>query len=167
MPTTPAVPVSATPRRLRLICALAAAAVVAVMVVVAVLLTSSSTGVVTFGLVDQVAMVGLGVFVGAGVMLAGASRIDADAEGVRVRNVLVRHALPWELVRSVRFDRHSSWASLELTNGDEVSVLAVQAADGERALVAVEGLRALLAAHRAAHPRPVTGPLLYEWEARE
>ncbi|MGY1715804.1 PH domain-containing protein [Geodermatophilus nigrescens] len=167
VPTPPAVPVSATPRRLRLICAVAAAVVVAVMVVVAVLLTESSTGVVTFGLVDQVAVVGLGLFVGGGVMLAGASRVDADADGVRVRNVLVKHELGWDRVRAVRFDRHSSWASLELTNDDEVAVLAVQAVDRQRALDAVEGLRALLAAHRAAHPKPATGPLLYEWEARE
>ncbi len=162
MPTTPAVPatVSAVPRRLRLVCAVAAAAVVGVMVVVAVLLTSSSTGVVTFGLVDQVAMVGLGLFLGAAVMGVSASRVDADAGGVRVRNLLVRHELPWDLVRAVRFDRHSSWAALELTNGDEVAVLAVQATDGLRALDAVDGLRALLAAHRAAQPAPP--PLLYD-----
>ncbi len=164
MPTTPAAPahVTAVPRRLRLFCAVGAALVVGVMLVVAVLLTSSSTGVVTFGLVDQVAIAGLGVFVGAAVLLVGASRVDADAAGVRVRNVLVRRELPWELVRAVRFDRHSSWAALELTNGDEVALLAVQAADGVRTLDAVEGLRALLAAHRAAHPGPVTGPLLYD-----
>ncbi|MGY1702458.1 PH domain-containing protein [Geodermatophilus sp. SYSU D00766] len=162
MPTTPAVPaaVTAVPRRLRLVCAVAAALVVGVMVVVAVLLTSSSTGVVSFGLADQVAVAGLGVFVGAGVLLVGASRVDADAAGVRVRNVLVRHELPWSVVRAVRFDRDSSWASLELANGDEVSVLAVQAADRERALDAVEGLRALLSAHRAAQPAPP--PLLYD-----
>ncbi len=162
MPPSPAVPapVTAVPRRLRLICAIAAAAVVAVMLVVAVLLTSSSTGVITFGLVDQVAVGGLGLFIGAAVMVAGASRVDADADGVRVRNVLVRHELPWDLVSAVRFDRHSSWASLELTNGDEVAVLAVQAVDRGRALDAVDGLRVLLAAHQA--QRPARPPLLYD-----
>ena len=164
MPTPPAAPdrVTAVPRRLRLVCALAAAAVVGVMAVVAALLTSSSTGVVTFGLADQVAMLGLGLFIGAGILFLGRARVDADAAGVRVRNVLGRHDLPWDVVRGVRFDRSASWASLELTNGDEVAVLAVQAADGESAAEAVEGLRALLAAHRAAHPGPVTGPLLWD-----
>ena len=163
MPTPPApAQVTAVPRRLRLFCAVGAALVVGVMLVVAVLLTSSSTGVVTFGLVDQVAIAGLGVFVGGAVLLVGASRVDADAAGIRVRNVLVRRELPWELVRAVRFDRHSSWAALELTNGDEVALLAVQAADGVRTLDAVEGLRALLAAWHEAHPRPATGPLLYD-----
>ncbi|MGY1609199.1 MULTISPECIES: PH domain-containing protein [unclassified Geodermatophilus] len=159
VPTTPAA-VTAVPRRLRLMCGIAAALVVGVMTVVAVLLTSSSTGVITFGLVDQVAIAGLGLFVGAAVLLAGASRVDADTAGVRVRNVLVRHELPWEAVRAVRFDRHSSWASLELANGDEIAVLAVQAVDRRRALDAVDGLRALLAAHQA--QQPAKPPLLYD-----
>ncbi|MEX5720353.1 PH domain-containing protein [Geodermatophilus maliterrae] len=162
MPTPPPDRVTAVPRRLRLLCALVAAVVVAVMAVVAALLPSSSTGVVAFGLADQVAVLGLGLFVGAGILLLGRARLDADAAGVRVRNVLGRHELPWDVVRSVRFDRSARWASLELTNGDEVAVVAVQAADGERAADAVEGLRALLAAHRAAHPSPATGPLLWE-----
>ncbi len=161
MPTTPAA-VTAVPRRLRLICACAAAVVVVAMVVVAALLTSSSTGVVTFGLADQVAVAGLGLFVGGGILALSGSRVDADADGVRVRNVLVRRELPWELVRAVRFDREASCASLEMSYGDEVMLLAVRAADGERAVAAVDGLRALLAAWRAAHPQPVRGPLLYD-----
>jgi hypothetical protein len=52
----------------------------------------------------------------------------------------------------VRFDRHSPWATLLLTNDDELAVSAVQAADGQHALAAVRGLRALLADHQARHP---------------
>jgi hypothetical protein len=151
--TTPR-PVSAVPRRLRLITALAAAGLVAVMTVVAVLLKSSTTGVVAFHTSDQVAMVGLGLAMGAGVLLIGRSRVDADADGVRVRNVVINHEVPWSVVRSVRFDEHSPWATLLLTNDDELAVSAVQAADGERALVAVRGLRALLADHQARHAVP-------------
>jgi PH (Pleckstrin Homology) domain-containing protein len=147
-------PVSAVPRRLRLIAALAAAGLVAVMTVVALLLKSSTTGVVSFHTSDQVAMVGLGLVMGAGVLLVGRSRVDADAEGLRVRNVLMNHEVPWSAVRAVRFDEHSPWATLLLTNDDELAVSAVQAADGERALVAVRGLRALLADHQARHPVP-------------
>jgi len=155
-------PVSAVPRRLRVICALAAAALVTVMTVVAVLLTSSSTGVVSFQTADQVAMIVLGLAMGAGVLLVGRPRVDADAAGIRVRNVVGTHQLPWSMVRAVRFDRHSPWASLLLSNGDELSVLAVQAADKRRAVDAVEGLRALLAAATPAEdPTPRT-PLLYE-----
>jgi PH (Pleckstrin Homology) domain-containing protein len=146
--------VSAVPRRLRLITALAAAGLVVAMTVVAVLLKSSTTGVVAFRTSDQVAMVGLGLAMGAGVLLVGRSRVDADAEGLRVRNVVVNHQVPWSAVRAVRFNEHSPWAALLLVNDDELAVSAVQAADGERALAAVRGLRALLADHQARHPVP-------------
>jgi hypothetical protein len=147
-------PVSAVPRRLRLVTALAATGLVVAMTVVAVLLKSSTTGVVAFHTADQVAMVGLGLAMGAGVLLVGRSRVDADTEGLRVRNVLMNHEVPWSAVRAVRFDEHSPWATLLLGNDDELAVSAVQAADGERALVAVRGLRALLADHQARHPVP-------------
>jgi hypothetical protein len=152
-PTGPR-PVSAVPRRLRLITALAAAGLVVAMTVVAVLLKSSTTGVVAFHTADQVAMVCLGLAMGAGVLLIGRSRADADADGIRVRNVVMKHEVPWSAVRAVRFDEHSPWVTLLLTNDDELAVSAVQAADGERALVAVQGLRALLADHQARHPVP-------------
>ncbi|MGY1745956.1 PH domain-containing protein [Blastococcus sp. SYSU D00695] len=152
--------VSAVPRRLRLVCAVAAAVVVVAMVVVGLLLPDSSTGVVSFGWADQMAIIGIGVCLGLGILTLGRSRVDADASGVRVRNLFVTHEYPWSAVRSVRFDRHSSWASLLLGNGDEVSVLAVQAGDRDRAVRAVEGLRALHAAAKAAEPAPL--PLLYD-----
>lgn len=147
-------PVSAVPRRLRVITALMAAGLVLVMTVVAVLLKESTTGVASFRTADQVAMVGFGLAMGAGVMLLGRSRVDADANGVRIRNVVINREVPWAQVRAVRFDTHSPWASLLLSNDDEVAIGAVQAADGERALVAVRGLRALLADHQERNPAP-------------
>jgi hypothetical protein len=126
------------------------------MVVVGVLLKSSTTGVVAFQTSDQVAMVVLGLFVGAGILSLGRPRLDADASGIRVRNVLTT-TVPWSSVHSIRFDRHSPWAALLLVNEDELPLLALQAADGERSVAAVRGLRALLAASReadAAEDRP-------------
>jgi hypothetical protein len=152
--------VTAVPRRMRAICAAAAAVVLLVTVVVGLLLKSSSTGVVSFRTSDQVAMIVLGVLLAAGILLLARPRVDADDDGVRVRNILGSHDLPWAAVRSVRFERKSSWATLLLVTGEEVAVLALQAADGERAVAAVEGLRALLAAHRP--PEPPRPPLLYD-----
>jgi Bacterial PH domain len=152
--------VTAVPRRMRLVCAVVAAVVLVVTVVVGALLKSSSTGVVSFHTSDQVAMIVLGVLLAAGILLLGRPRVDADDSGVRVRNILGSHDLPWAAVRSVRFDRSSPWATLLLVTGEEVAVLAVQAADRERAVAAVEGLRALLAANRP--PEPPRPPLLYD-----
>jgi hypothetical protein len=145
---------------MRLLCALIGAVVVAVMVVVAAGLKETTNTVVTYRTSDQVAMVGLGLVLAAGVVFLNRSRVDADAEGVRVRNIVVHHQYPWQAVRAVRFERKSPWASLLLENGDEISLLAVQAVDREYAVRAVEGLRALHAAARANDP--VLPPLLYD-----
>jgi len=145
---------------MRLLCALLGAVVIVGMTVVALTLKTSSTGVVRFGVVDQVAVFGLGLVIGAGVLALGRSRVDADTSGIRFRNVVLDHELPWSAVRAVAFDRKASWASLVLRNGDEVALFAVQAVDTERAARAVEGLRDLLAAAQAQEPAPP--PLLYD-----
>lgn len=152
-PVPPAV--SAVPRKLRMVCAAAATVIVAVMVVVGLLLKSSSTGVVSFHTSDQVAMIVLGLVLGAGVLALGRPRVDADADGIRVRNIVGTYALPWDMVRGLRFDPSAQWASLELANGDELAVLALQVGDGERAATAVEGIRALRATYG---PAPVQEP---------
>jgi hypothetical protein len=144
---------------MRLLCGAVGAVVFAALLFVAVTLPSSSTGVVQFGPADQVAIAGLGLILGVGIALLGRSRVDADAHGVQVRNIVLTRAFDWRAVRAVRFDRKSAWASLLLENGDETAVLAVQAVDREHAVRAVEGLRALHTAARANDPVPP--PLLY------
>jgi len=145
---------------MRLLLAALGVVVVAVMVVVATGLKDTTNTVVTYRTSDQVAMVGLGLVLAAGLLFLGRSRVDADADGLRVRNIVVHHQLSWQAVKAVRFDRKSAWASLLLENGDEVSLLAVQAIDKEHAVRAVEGLRELRAAARAKDP--VRPPLLYD-----
>jgi hypothetical protein len=144
---------------MRLLCALVATVVVVVGLAVALTLPSNSTGVVEFGAWDQIAVAGLALLLGAGVGFLGRSRVDADAGTIRFRNLVLTHELPWDAVRAVAFDRKSSWATLRLRNDDEVALFAVQAVDGEHAVRAVEGLRALLAAAEAR--RPQSPPLLY------
>ena len=152
--------VSAVARRLQLLLAILAAVVLAVTAFVVLTLPSTTNTVVDYGVVDQVALAGLGILLAVGVLLLGRSRVDADASGIRVRNLLVHHDLPWQSVRAVRFERKSAWGWLALGNGDELSLLALQAVDGEYAARAVEGLRALHAAARANDP--VKPPLLYD-----
>ncbi|MBB3081838.1 PH domain-containing protein [Geodermatophilus sabuli] len=153
-------PVSAVPRRWRLLCAVVAVVVAAVLTYVGLTLQDDTTGVVTYTTADQVAVVLLGLVLAAGVLALGRPRVDADADGIRVRNLFGQRHLPWTAVQAVRFDERFKWATLLLRNDDEFAVLALQAADGERAAEAVEGLRALLAAARAAEPAPP--PLLHD-----
>jgi Bacterial PH domain len=76
-------------------------------------------------------------------------RVEADAEGIRVRNLLGSYELPWAVVRAVRFGRGAPWATLDLRDDDVVAVMAVQAVDKQYAVDAVRGLRALHAAATA------------------
>ena len=98
---------------------------------------------------DQYAMIGLGVAGAVAVLAFARPRVEADADGIRIRNVVGGYDLPWSVVRAVRFDRGAAWASLELEDDDLVSVMAIQRADKEFAVAAIGALRALKTEHRA------------------
>lgn len=134
-----------------------AALVVTVFAVVAVALGSGPPGDAQFKLPDQIAMVCLGLILACGVLAFTRARVEADAYGVRVRNVLAEKVLPWQVVRAVRFDDGTPWASLELQDDDTVALLGISANDGDAAVDAVLGLRALLRASRTGSP-PEAGP---------
>jgi PH (Pleckstrin Homology) domain-containing protein len=95
---------------------------------------------------DQTAMIGLGILIALGILAFCRPRVIADAEHIRIRNVVGGYDLPWSVVRAVRFDRNSPWAQLELHDDEQVSIHALQAADKD---YAVEGVRALRALHSA------------------
>lgn len=143
------------PRRIRVVCWTSAAVLVVVFSLVATSLTGATgNGYGSFQRGDQIAMVGLGVFGALGFLLFTRPRVEADARGVRVRNVIGSYELPWEVVRGVRFDRGAPWASLELHDDDLLPMVALQAADKERA---VEGVRALRRLHQAHQTRLAEG----------
>jgi len=135
--------VQSRPQRLRKVCAASAVVVVVVFAVIGLLLRRGSAGGVVFTVADQVAMVGLGVVLAGVILLLARPRLDADETGLRVRNILTSYELPWQVVREVSFSTNSPWATLELADDDTVALLAVQAADGERALQTVRALRRL------------------------
>ena len=97
---------------------------------------------------DQSAMIGLGVLIGLGILAFTRPRVKADADGIKIRNVVGGYELPWSVVRAVRFDRNSPWATLDLEDDEQVSVHALQAADKEYAVEGVRTLRGLLAASK-------------------
>ena len=141
-------PVEFRPRKIRWVAGISA-------VLIAVLFTVLSFGLHgatgdgpgQFQRGDQVAMICLGILIGLGIMAFTRPRIRADADGVTIRNVIGGYELPWSVVRKVRFDRNSPWATLELHDDETVSVHALQAADKD---YAVQGVRALRALHAGA-----------------
>lgn len=71
------------------------------------------------------------------------SRVTATREGLVVVNGYRRHDLEWAQVVEVRLMRGAPWATLDLADGESLSVLAIQGSDGDRARLAARELRAL------------------------
>lgn len=130
------------PHKVRRIAIPVAAALVVIFIVIAVLLKSGSTG-VEFGPSDQVSIAAIGLVLAAGALLFIRPRVVADADGVEVRNVLFGQKVPWSMITAVSFPDGAPWARLELPRDEYVPVVAIQAADGERAVAAIRELRAL------------------------
>ncbi|MDQ4093910.1 MAG: PH domain-containing protein [Actinomycetota bacterium] len=143
----------ARPRKARRVAVAAAVLLVAVFTVIAVLLRQTPTG-VYFQLSDQVAMVVLGLLLAAAALLFARPRVRAGADGVEVRNLLGSRALPWELVLRVSFPDGAPWARLELPDDEYIAVMAIQSADGRRAVQAIHALRAVHAEHTAPRNAP-------------
>lgn len=141
-------PVESRPRRLTWVCWGVAVVVVLVFAGLGAALRGSGEGTAQFRLGDQIALTLLGGLMAGAALLLTRPRVVADADGIRVRNVLGFTTLPWGVVARVRFDDGDSWASLDLHDDDSVALLAVQANDGDRAVETVLALRRLLAAAR-------------------
>ncbi len=87
---------------------------------------------------------GIGVAVAAGILVLARPTLEADEHELRVRNVVGRHTVPWSAVRAVLFRDNRPWAALELADDEQLPLMAVQAADGERTVEVVRALRELL-----------------------
>lgn len=147
------------PRRIRVLCVAGAAAMLVVFTLVGLALGGpTGEGPAVFRPGDQAAMIGLGVLGALVILSLTRPRVVADARGIRIRNVIGGFDLPWQVVRAVRFDRGSAWASLELHDDEQVAVLAIQIMDAGYALAAVRTLRALHAAANTAPPAATPPP---------
>ena len=130
------------PYKVRRIAYPVAIALVVIFVVIAILLRSGSTG-VQFGVSDQASIAAIGVVLALAALLCVRARVVADADGVEVRNLMFGQKVPWSVIRAVSFPDGAPWARLELPQDEYVPIVAIQAIDGERAVVAMRELRAL------------------------
>jgi hypothetical protein len=134
--------VTCRPRRVRFVAIPAAAGLIVLFVVIAILLRNTPTG-AYFEVSDQIAMALVGVLLACGVLLLTRPRVRATADWIEVRNLLGSTRYAWADVRGLSFPDGSAWARLELPADEYVSIMAIQAADGPRAVTAMRSLRAL------------------------
>lgn len=139
------------PRKIAIYGAVAAAVVLITMIVLGVTMQADGIELRT---VDKVGFASVGLFGAAAILLVARPRITADAQGMMVRNVLGETELPWPVVHRIVFPPGAHWAQAVLADDDLISLLAIQAMDHERAVVALRSLRAMHAAHAPAAPKP-------------
>jgi hypothetical protein len=135
------------PRLMRLV-ALAVAGFLAVVGITVAILNNRASGANWRG-VDQVAIGGLAlVLAGAIAYVLTRPRLRVGATGLEVRNVLDDRVIPWSQVVDFSFPAGKRWARVDLEAYEYVPVLAVQSTDRDRAVEAMDTVRALMARYR-------------------
>lgn len=130
------------PRKLIIWSIIAALVLVAVFVVMGVLLKQSEAGTI-FTLADQIGIGGVGLILALGCLMFTRPRVWANSKQITVRNVFLTTTLPWGVVRDVGVSQGSAWGLLDLQDDDQLSMLGLQVADGQRAVDAMKRLREL------------------------
>lgn len=125
----------------------AAFVIAAAHIIVGLLLKASSSGVV-FQTADQVAIAGLGLVIAGCVLLLARPRLRVGAAGLAVRNLLGYRLIPWSEVVDVSFPAGARWARVDLLGDEYTPLMAIQAVDKDRAVQAMDSVRALLARYR-------------------
>lgn len=81
-------------------------------------------------------------------------RAVPSRDGLRVRNLIRSHDLEWAEIVSIGFTDGAPWPVLELSDTEEVAVMAIQRSDGPGSRVEAARLAALIRHHSAQEPPP-------------
>jgi hypothetical protein len=142
-PPLPALPVTWRPDRTRRVIYAVAAILTVSMTAIAATLPSDGGESWSLGARIGVAAIGFG---GALALLVLARpKVVADADGLKVVNMLRTHRLEWAQIVTVNLRSGDAWALLDLDDGTTLSVMGIKPTDGiTAARIAVAELRALV-----------------------
>lgn len=101
-----------------------------------------------FQAVDRGLTVLLGVGIAAFMSRYVTIHAEPRTEGLWVRNLGPGELVPWEEIEAVRFSQGMPWPRMDLADGDDVAVMAIQRADGPRGTAEAQRLADLVAGHR-------------------
>lgn len=130
------------PRRGKVVPAVLAVAAVVLFLAVAVLVPEK------YQLVDRIAFAGMGLAIAALLLRYVTIRAVPQDDGLFVRNIGAGQLVPWDEIEAVRFSDGMPWVRLDLADGDEQAVMAIQRADGPRSVEEAQRLSDLVAAHQ-------------------
>ena len=146
--TTPACDLEVKPHLTPYFAYGAAFLIAAAHIAVGFLLKVGSSGVI-FRTADQVAIGVLGIIIGCLVLMFARPRLRVGPDGLSVRNLLGYRLIPWSEVVDVSFPKGARWARVDLPDDEYVPLMAIQSVDKERAVDAMDAVRALVARYRA------------------
>ncbi|MEO9328540.1 PH domain-containing protein [Gordonia aurantiaca] len=131
------------PRKLPRYAIAAAVVVMAIHIVFGLLLTIEDVGVRNLGASDQAAIICIGVLISGCILLLTRPRLRVGPRGVEVRNLVPSRLFPWEQVLGLTYPEKGFGAWLLFPSDEHITVLAVQAGDGPRAVEAMARFREL------------------------
>lgn len=138
------------PRRGVIVARVTAVATLAAFVVLALVIPGE--GRFGWGALDRVLLVLFGLAGAAFVWRYSQLRAIPSPTGLKVVNLVRTHDLEWAQILGVAFSGGAPWAVLELTDTDEISVMAIQRADGEYGRAEAARLAALVEHHSRGGP---------------
>lgn len=97
---------------------------------------------------NQVAIALIGVVGAAFLWRYARLRAEPSPSGLRIVNLFTSRDLEWAQIVRVGFSGGAPWAVLELSDTEQLSVMAIQRADGERAQREASRLAALIEHHQ-------------------
>ena len=97
-----------------------------------------------FGIMDRFIAAGIGV--AAGILLSRYATIHARPEvgGLWVRNLGPGELVPWEDIEAIRFSQGMPFPRLDLRDGMDMTLMAIQRSDGERSVQEAQRLADLI-----------------------
>lgn len=135
------------PRRARIVASIAALGIVLVFGIIAFNVPrGGSAGWTGF---DSIMLVALAVAIAAFLLRYAMVGAWPDEQGLRVRNLLITRRLDWAQIVSVQYGGGQPWAVLDLTDTEQLAVMAIQRSDGPVAMREAQRLAALIAARGA------------------
>ncbi|NYF99573.1 PH domain-containing protein [Janibacter cremeus] len=102
-----------------------------------------------YGVVDRLTIAGIGVATAAFLHRYATIHARPDADGLWVRNLGPGEHVPWEDIVAVRFSQGMPWVRIDLADGMDMAVMAIQRADGPRSLDDAQRLADLVGSHGA------------------
>jgi len=145
------------PRKITILASIAAGLVIASMVVIGLLLRDTNEG-VKFRTADQIGLIGIGLVLGGVIMTAARPRLRVDRHGLWIRNMLGEQFTPWPLVVRIAYPQSAPWAQVVMPDDEVRALMAIQAMDRGRAVIALEKVRELQATYGPPPPVPAAPP---------